>query len=302
MKNSLEKKKPLATVIVPTYNHACFIEDALDSLLNQSYEEIQIIVVDDGSTDQTSKILTKYKKDIKYVYQKNSGQAAAIKKGIGLAKGTYIFILNADDMFMANKIGKVVSVFESCPTVTHVSHPVLEWDGTSRKIEPIPSQILNKVIDGKRLLEYFYLNRFYGGGSTVAGRASIWKEIHIPRQVDMFIDEYLAISSLRTGSGYFIGTPLSIYRIHDSNYSRIPIARKALRNMKANKAILDQLDGEIKIMYELKTRIAYLKYKEIICKKELADVISLWQFLFRHKSLMRWKTIKNYRILHRTVL
>lgn len=90
-----------ASVIIPTYNCAGFIERAVKSVLNQTYKEIDIIVVDDGSIDNTKEILEPYLKNniIRYFYQRNLGVSAARNKGLGLAKSEYVAFLDADDFW-----------------------------------------------------------------------------------------------------------------------------------------------------------------------------------------------------------
>ena len=93
---------PKITVIIPAYNSEKFIAQTLDSLVNQTMQDIEVIVVDDGSTDSTCDIITKYHIDfpyIKYIYQENSGVSAARNKAIPLATGEYVVFLDADDVY-----------------------------------------------------------------------------------------------------------------------------------------------------------------------------------------------------------
>ncbi len=100
------------TAIIPTYNSAKYITEAIDSVLNQTYANIEIIVVDDGSTDNTENILSNYvnKNKIIYVKKKNGGPGSARNLGIKLANGEYIAFLDADDMWEKNKIEKQLSM------------------------------------------------------------------------------------------------------------------------------------------------------------------------------------------------
>lgn len=85
------------SVIVPVYNARDYIEKCLDSLISQTLKDIEIIVIDDGSTDDTYKILSKYKDKIKLIRQKNGGVANARNKGLSIAKGEYIAFVDSDD-------------------------------------------------------------------------------------------------------------------------------------------------------------------------------------------------------------
>lgn len=98
------KRKPTVSVIIPLYNQRDFVEEAIVSVLNQSYSNIEIIVVNDGSTDEPFEVLKKYKKDIKLINQENRGLAAARNMGLRNSGGEYIQLLDADDFLDKDKI------------------------------------------------------------------------------------------------------------------------------------------------------------------------------------------------------
>ena len=96
---------PKVSVIIPTYNYAKYIIRAIDSVLNQTYKDFEIIVVDDGSTDDTRDLVeTKYKDKIRYFYQENNGAPAARNKGILESRGEYCIFLDADDELGKNQV------------------------------------------------------------------------------------------------------------------------------------------------------------------------------------------------------
>lgn len=99
------------SVIIPTYNSAKYIKDTIESVLNQTYKDLEIIVVDDGSTDNTKDIVSKYQ--VKYIYQENKGPAAARNRGIKEAQGEYIAFLDSDDVWMVEKLEKQMAIFEN---------------------------------------------------------------------------------------------------------------------------------------------------------------------------------------------
>lgn len=92
------------SVIIPTYNRAHLVSEAINSVLNQTYQDFEIIVVDDGSTDETHEKLKPYQDKIKYVYVKNGGTAYARNVGMKMAKGEYITFLDSDDLYYPHKI------------------------------------------------------------------------------------------------------------------------------------------------------------------------------------------------------
>jgi glycosyltransferase involved in cell wall biosynthesis len=107
--------KNLVSVVIPTYNASNFLIKAIQSVINQTYKNWELIIVDDGSTDQTRQIVEEFqKKDsrIKYFFQNNKGQGAARNLGIKNASGNYIAFLDSDDEFFENKLERVISYFE----------------------------------------------------------------------------------------------------------------------------------------------------------------------------------------------
>lgn len=103
------------SVIIPTYNCAQHITEAVDSVLNQTYKGIQIIVVDDGSTDNTKQVLAPYieKRLISYLHQENSGPGAARNTGIRAANGEYIAFLDTDDLWYPEKIERQIAILQA---------------------------------------------------------------------------------------------------------------------------------------------------------------------------------------------
>jgi glycosyltransferase involved in cell wall biosynthesis len=107
--------EPLVTTIIPSYNSEKYVVAAIESVLQQSYTPIEIIVVDDGSTDQTKQRIDALIKSqtIRYIYQSNQGLSAARNTGLRIAKGKYVQFLDADDLLEPHKIEKQVTQLES---------------------------------------------------------------------------------------------------------------------------------------------------------------------------------------------
>ena len=102
---------PLISIVIPTYNSAKFITEALESVFAQTYSNYEVIVVDDGSTDDTQQVLESYQNKISYTYQENQGVAAARNKAIAIATGELIAFLDADDLFLPDKLQHQVNLF-----------------------------------------------------------------------------------------------------------------------------------------------------------------------------------------------
>jgi glycosyltransferase involved in cell wall biosynthesis len=105
------------SAIVPTYNYARFVHRAVDSVLNQTYPVAEVIVVDDGSTDNTREVLAAYGDRIKYVHQENRGLSGARNTGIRNASSPWVAFLDSDDWWLPEKIERQVRLVEADPAV-----------------------------------------------------------------------------------------------------------------------------------------------------------------------------------------
>jgi glycosyltransferase involved in cell wall biosynthesis len=100
----------LVSVVIPAYNHEQFIGPAIDSVLGQSWQELELIVIDDGSTDRTGEVVQSYDDPrLSYYYQENQDAFNTINRGMGMAKGEYIAILNSDDIYTTDRLEKLVA-------------------------------------------------------------------------------------------------------------------------------------------------------------------------------------------------
>lgn len=113
----MNKKEPTVSVIIPSYNSAFYLLETLDSVLLQSYQDFEIILVDDGSTDNTKEVIQPYLKYINYVYQENKGPAPARNTGIRGARGKYIAFNDSDDSWLPQKLAIQIDYFQNHPEI-----------------------------------------------------------------------------------------------------------------------------------------------------------------------------------------
>ncbi len=109
------KPAPGISVVIPAYNYAVFLPRAIDSALRQTYATMEIIVVDDGSTDNTRQIVAGYGARVRYVHQANAGLSAARNTGIGQARFPFIALLDADDLWLPDRLASGMIVFAQHP-------------------------------------------------------------------------------------------------------------------------------------------------------------------------------------------
>lgn len=127
---------PSISVILPTFNRAQFISQAIESALRQTHPPDEIIIIDDGSTDDTGKIVAGFGKKIKYVWQQNQGPAAARNHGMRLARGDFFAFLDSDDLWMPNKIKAQLAFFSQNPEVDFVFADMANFTGDEKSVSP----------------------------------------------------------------------------------------------------------------------------------------------------------------------
>lgn len=170
----------LVTIIIPTFNRATKILDAIESAVNQTYKQTQIIVIDDGSTDNTAEVLKKYPQ-IEYHYKENGGQASARNLGLKHAKGTIIASLDSDDIWYPDFLSRCVEKLQS----EHLDFVFANWDQEAKQGEnwnfllndPFLKPYYAKEKNGWINLEYhetreLYLNACPSPSSSVVLRKS----------------------------------------------------------------------------------------------------------------------------------
>ena len=126
-------------MVIPTFNRAKYISEAIDSVLNQTYKDFEITVVDDGSTDNTKEVLSPYMDRIKYVCQENKGCASARNLGIRNSEGDYLVFLDADDLLEPKKLEVQVPILENNPEVGFVysdGYDFAEGDKSKFRLNP----------------------------------------------------------------------------------------------------------------------------------------------------------------------
>ncbi|MFQ5353946.1 MAG: glycosyltransferase family 2 protein [Thermodesulfobacteriota bacterium] len=136
---------PRISIITPSYNQGHFIEATIRSVLDQGYPNLEYIVMDGGSTDDTISILKKYDNDLKWVSEPDEGQSHAINKGLAMATGDIVAYLNSDDLYEAGSLQKAADFF--------TSHPKTMWlTGRCRIIDEQNREFRGFIADYKNFL------------------------------------------------------------------------------------------------------------------------------------------------------
>ncbi len=206
---------PLVSVIIPTYNYAGYLPRAIGSCLDQTYRNLEVIVVDDGSTDNTATVASEFGNRIVYVRQENQGVSAARNTGLGRAKGEYIAFLDADDVLLKDCIASTVAVLLGHPDIgivfTDTLH--LEPDGTL-----VPRRKRHKRdMVSDTFYEDLLLRHLPFQTSGVTIRSGIATAVTFPQHLSNGEDQVYFTKVFFMTKGYFLARPeVANYHHEDS--------------------------------------------------------------------------------------
>lgn len=166
---------PLVSVIIPAYNAAPYIASAVDSVLGQTYQNLEVLVIDDGSTDETRAVMAAYAADprVRYHYQENRGEAGARNAGLRLARGEFIALCDADDLWMPGKLEVQIPCFEGKPKLGVVYTNTVHVDANNQEIETYQTQRHNGWI-----CERLFMGNFVTGSTSVFRRNCLADECY----------------------------------------------------------------------------------------------------------------------------
>lgn len=205
------------SVIIPAYNAEAFISQTIESVLAQTYQQLEIIVVDDGSTDGTCRILQRYGDCIRFLHQENKGVSEARNAGVAIATGEYIALLDHDDLWLPEKLDKQIKILDADSDVALVYSDCHRID--------INGKLLFKKFDilrphRGRVLAELFLENFIPCPTAVI-RKQVLEKVGFFRPDLCFVEEYdlfLKVAELYPID--FVDAPLAKYRVHEGGFSR----------------------------------------------------------------------------------
>jgi len=212
--------KPFVTVLIDTYNHQCFIEDAINSVLNQNFSasETEILVVDDGSTDDTSQIVRKFVPRVRLLRKANGGQASAFNAAIPEARGEIVAFLDGDDWWAPGKLTAVTEAFAAEAGVGLIGHGVTEVYPDGRQRTEVPREVSRFRITSIEQAKTFRMSRGFLGTSRMAYRREILRRIGcVPEALRFEADEYLFTLAGLFADVMILRESFTYYRLHDRN-------------------------------------------------------------------------------------
>jgi glycosyltransferase involved in cell wall biosynthesis len=208
---------PRISAITCAYNSEAFLNEAIKSILRQTLQPAEIVVIDDGSTDNTAKIAQSYANiGLRYVRQDNQGEGAARNRGIRETDGEWIAFLDADDIWADDKLQRQVEFAQSHPEIEMVGGNKLRWDVEKNmclivRYGQVPSQNLYKEL---------IVNNIVGDPSIMLIRRTLFEKAGLFRtDLRIGVDWEMWLRIAKHASIGFIDAPLIIYRWHKSNVS-----------------------------------------------------------------------------------
>jgi glycosyltransferase involved in cell wall biosynthesis len=209
---------PLVSVVINNYNYGRFLRQAIDSALRQTYANTEILVVDDGSTDDSRDIIASYGDRIRPVLKSNGGQASAFNAGFAASRGELIALLDSDDVFLPRKVERCVRAAAEHPDAQLIYHRVrtIDIDGNITG-KPTPSRLFRGAI-GERVL--------HGGGTwhyaptsgQVFRREFLARILPVPEPIyRTSADAYVACLAGMLVPVYGLPDALTHYRVHGAN-------------------------------------------------------------------------------------
>jgi glycosyltransferase involved in cell wall biosynthesis len=261
---------PLVSVIIPTYNRASILNETIQSVLQQTYRELEVIIIDDGSTDNTRQIAEQFSdKRIFYLYKENRGLASARNEGIQKAKGEYIAFIDSDDKWLPAKIEKQLGVFKNSkfnPGVVYCGIGYIDEKSEEIKEEKMPAykgNIFLYLLGARR-------NVVLGAGSTVLVKKECFKECGLlDENLPYRIDLELLIRIAKKFTFDYVPESLAQIRIHNKRMSsdidniikgRGMLFEKIYNDLKKHRRILAK--------YYYQTGVLYLQQGDTIKHRE----------------------------------
>ncbi len=202
---------PKVSVIIPTYNREEYICETIQSVLSQTFKDFEIIVIDDGSTDNTKKKLEAFGSKIKLIEQKNSERAIARNNGVQNSSGEYIAFIDSDDLWINTKLEKQVEVLDNLKDIILTYSQCLRVDSQSNQRKTAKRQLQGY---SGTIFEDLLFRNFIVSPTPLIRRTSFeqtsgFQTKYIPYEDWEF---WLRLSLL--GEFYFLSEPLAYYRIH----------------------------------------------------------------------------------------
>jgi glycosyltransferase involved in cell wall biosynthesis len=210
--------EPLVSIIVDNYNYARFLPQSIESALAQTYARVEVIVVDDASTDGSRKVIERYAQRVMPVLLRtNGGQAASFNAGFRASRGDIVMFLDADDWLYPQAVERVVAAWQPGQSKTHFRLDLVDADGTWIDVHPAPEVAFDSGDVLPQLFDHGRYETVVTTGNAFA-RAALEQNMPIPEEAfRLAADGYLSIVVPFHGPVVAIEERLGAYRDHGAN-------------------------------------------------------------------------------------
>jgi glycosyltransferase involved in cell wall biosynthesis len=212
---------PLVSIIITNYNYGSFLKRAIDSALNQTYSHIEIVVVDDGSTDNSHEIIRSFDDRLIPIFKENGGQASAFNAGFLNSRGEIICFLDADDQFTSEKIEEIVNIFRTHQEIGWCFNALKQINSsTDETLAIMAPHGSSSVMDWRKsMIEQGERPPFAPATSALSFRRETLAKILPMPEVEgiLLSDNYIKFAAVSLKQGFYLNRPLSIMSIHGNN-------------------------------------------------------------------------------------
>lgn len=225
----------VVSVVITSYNYGNYLASAVESVLCQSLQDFEIIIIDDGSTDNTQAVSESFLSDsrIRYVYQTNAGQPKAKNRGIAESAGKLIAFLDADDVWMPTKLEKQIALFDDAEVgVVFSRRKWIDPDGNE-----LPGN--ERTLRRGEILDHIFIDNFICFSSSVIRRSYLEEVGYFDETLPMGIDYDLWIRMSARCKFDFVDAPLVKYRTGHANLSKNVLRRYECAHRIMYKALND---------------------------------------------------------------
>jgi glycosyltransferase involved in cell wall biosynthesis len=240
------------SIIINNYNYGRFLREAIDSALDQTYPGVEVIVVDDGSTDESRDVIASYGTRLVSVLKANGGQASAFNAGFAASQGDWILFLDSDDVFATNKAESLMAYTRRFSSVGFMAHNLEYCDESGGPTSWFDSPIASlQVVDDRRMVRRGKVSALLPATSALAVERRVLSEIlPMPEDIVITADNYIKTAARSLTPMLLIPEQLAKQRIHHRNsYTRFA---------QTDETRLKQWRIGAEIGFRLKERFPYL--------------------------------------------
>jgi glycosyltransferase involved in cell wall biosynthesis len=246
--------EPLVTVLINNYNYGRFLARAIDSALAQSYPSLQIIVVDDGSVDNSREVIRSFGNRITPIFQANGGQASALNAGFSQSKGDWLLLMDSDDLFAPSKVQTLMSYADAFPLAGLIAHNLEYCDEEGKATEfssSRPAAVGVRLVDDRARARRGKFSVCLPPTSALALRRDTASKIFpVPPDFTIAADNFIQPPMLALTHVLIIPDFLAIQRIHTTN--------SYTRRVKTEESCLAEYVWRAKVAYRIKERFPFL--------------------------------------------